>query len=245
MGCGIRIGECADTKATYILAVRPFFRHRFPNLISLNTVTLAVISQLYQIITSLVVGFRARNRVEAEGFIWILHSNEEIIYSFYSPLCRLPFFALPAPFSIYLQTSTNPPRSVFFPSLTLPIVFLTSFFFPNADLLYLSQNSLQTPIQQHLVTQLVQALSADAECVCLGSSSAVPTVSSLTPAAPSVSLPGPLAKERERGDGSDMGLHDGMEDEERDKGGERECAICALERVQWDMGMRGRKSRWT
>jgi hypothetical protein len=101
-------------------------------------------------------------------------------------------------------------------------------------------------MQQHLIAQLVQALGADAECVShLGSSNAVPTVSSLTAASPSVSLPGPLGKERERGSGRDMGLHDGTEDEERDKGGERECVIRALERVRWDMGMRGRKSRWT
>jgi hypothetical protein len=100
-------------------------------------------------------------------------------------------------------------------------------------------------MQQHFIAQLVQALAAEAEGVCSGSSSSVPTVSSLTPAAPSVSLPGPLAKERERGSGSDMGLHDGTEDEERGKGGERECVIRALERVRWDMGMHGRKSRWT
>ncbi|KAJ7806208.1 hypothetical protein B0H14DRAFT_2610621 [Mycena olivaceomarginata] len=80
---------------------------------------------------------------------------------------------------------------------------------------YILANSLQTPMQQHFIAQPMQALAADAECVCSGSSSAVPTVSSLTPAAPSVSLPGPLAKERERGSGSDMGLHDGTEDEER------------------------------
>ncbi|KAJ7854141.1 hypothetical protein B0H14DRAFT_3865576 [Mycena olivaceomarginata] len=83
-------------------------------------------------------------------------------------------------------------------------------------------------MQQHLIARLVQALGADAECVCSRSSSAVPTVSSLTPAAPSV--PGPLAKERERGSGSDMGLQNGTEDEERGKGGERECVIRALER---------------
>ncbi|KAJ7769918.1 hypothetical protein B0H16DRAFT_1686024 [Mycena metata] len=41
---------------------------------------------LYQIITSLVVGFTARNRVEAEGFMWIRHMSEEIISSSYSPL---------------------------------------------------------------------------------------------------------------------------------------------------------------
>ncbi|KAJ7899581.1 hypothetical protein B0H14DRAFT_1655206 [Mycena olivaceomarginata] len=101
-GCGIRIGECADTKATYILASS---------------------TQLYQIITSLVVGFRARNRVEAEGFIWILHSNEETIYSFYSPLCSLPFITLPAPFSIYLHPSTTS-----FPFCLFSIFYIAYFF---------------------------------------------------------------------------------------------------------------------
>ncbi|KAJ7846815.1 hypothetical protein B0H13DRAFT_1907563 [Mycena leptocephala] len=89
------------------------------------------------------------------------------------------------------------------------------------------------PTQRHLVAQLaniLHAIGTDAECACSGSSSAVPTVLSLTPAAPSVSLPG-LVMERERGSGSDMGQDVGTEDEERGEGGERECVIRVLERV--------------
>ncbi|KAJ7895796.1 hypothetical protein B0H13DRAFT_1885407 [Mycena leptocephala] len=102
------------------------------------------------------------------------------------------------------------------------------------------------PTQRHLVAQLaniLHAIGTDAECACSGSSSAVPTVLSLTPAAPSVSLPG-LVMERERGSGSDMGQDVGTEDEERGEGGERECVIRVgaggvPARKRWDMGMRG------
>ncbi|KAJ7716507.1 hypothetical protein B0H14DRAFT_3632166 [Mycena olivaceomarginata] len=73
-------------------------------------------------------------------------------------------------------------------------------------------------MQQHLIAQLVQALGADAECVCLGSSNAVPTVSSLTAAAPSVSLPGPLGR-REKGEWETWVFTNGTEDEERDRVG--------------------------
>ncbi|KAJ7799660.1 hypothetical protein B0H14DRAFT_2902592 [Mycena olivaceomarginata] len=66
---------------------------------------------------------RARNRVEAQSFIWILHWNEETISSFYSSLCSLPFITLPAPFFIYLH-----PYTTSFPFRLFSIFYIAYFF---------------------------------------------------------------------------------------------------------------------
>ncbi|KAJ6527457.1 hypothetical protein B0H19DRAFT_1243289 [Mycena capillaripes] len=98
-----------------------------------------------------------------------------------------------------------------------------------------TSTSLPTPTQRHLIAQLaniLRALGTDTECACSGSSSAVPTVSSLTPRLPRFRYQGRLRrKEKEEQERYGSGRpDDGTEDEERGEGGERECVIRAWER---------------